>query len=125
MYLANSRAMYAISSGRVARPNKCERCKKIPKTRVHAHHCDYGKPLDLMFLCAACHSEWHKRYSARGVRVERYKKLPKWRPEFREHFFTKTLYRVNVDEKLYRQFCRAVRDPSAEIETLMRRFVEA
>lgn len=25
----------------------------------HAHHCDYDKPLDVMWLCPLHHAEWH------------------------------------------------------------------
>lgn len=27
---------------------------------IVAHHCDYDKPLDVMWLCAEHHTEWHK-----------------------------------------------------------------
>ena len=34
----------------------CEVCGEL---KVIAHHCDYDKPLDVMWLCPKHHSEWH------------------------------------------------------------------
>ena len=28
---------------------------------VHGHHCDYNKPLDVMWLCATHHMRWHAK----------------------------------------------------------------
>jgi len=42
-----------IERGQIIRPDQCERC------HVHcepeAHHRDYSKPLEIEFLCRACH----------------------------------------------------------------------
>ena len=35
----------------------CEVCGDL---NVVAHHCDYNKPLDVMWLCRKHHAEWHK-----------------------------------------------------------------
>jgi len=35
----------------------CETCGS--EDRVHAHHDDYAKPLNVRWLCAAHHSQWH------------------------------------------------------------------
>lgn len=43
----------AISTRRLVRPACCESCG-VP-CLVHAHHDDYGKPLDVAFVCRACH----------------------------------------------------------------------
>ncbi len=40
------------------RPDACEQC--FSAVKVEAHHCDYSKPLDVMWLCAACHNAWHR-----------------------------------------------------------------
>lgn len=29
---------------------------------VHAHHDDYDKPLNVRWLCAACHHQWHAKF---------------------------------------------------------------
>lgn len=55
---------YAIRAGKVLRQTKCEICGaegnlKDGRTAVRAHHPDYNKPLDVMWLCPKCHYEWH------------------------------------------------------------------
>lgn len=42
-------------------PQPCEVCGE-PK--VHGHHPDYAKPLDVMWLCVDHHAEWHKHHKA-------------------------------------------------------------
>lgn len=42
-----------ICSGTMQRPDHCERCGI--KCKPDAHHPDYSKPLDVIFLCEACH----------------------------------------------------------------------
>ncbi|MBW7392000.1 hypothetical protein [Escherichia coli] len=48
----------AIKSGKLCRPTTCQKCNS--KCHPDAHHCDYSKPLEVMWLCKACHVEWHK-----------------------------------------------------------------
>jgi predicted DNA-binding protein YlxM (UPF0122 family) len=56
--------------GAIQRPEECEQCEKIPKkykdgrSAIHAHHDDYNKPLEVRWLCQACHHEWHKTNTA-------------------------------------------------------------
>lgn len=42
-------------------PKPCEVCGE---TKVHGHHPDYAKPLDVMWLCIDHHAEWHKHHKA-------------------------------------------------------------
>jgi len=46
----------AIRSGRISK-EPCEVCGS--KSRIHAHHDDYSKPLEVRWLCAKHHQEWH------------------------------------------------------------------
>lgn len=47
-----------LRDGILKRPLRCESCSV--ECRPQAHHCDYTKPLDVMWLCTTCHVEWHK-----------------------------------------------------------------
>lgn len=53
---AHGKVAYAVKVGDLT-PGRCESCGE-PKT--HGHHDDYSKALDVRWLCAACHSQWHK-----------------------------------------------------------------
>lgn len=50
-----------IKYGRIARPDECEECHS--EVAVQAHHDDYSKPLDVRWLCPACHSAQHSSRS--------------------------------------------------------------
>lgn len=45
----------AIRLGKIKK-QPCEVCGAEP---ADAHHCDYNKPLDVMWLCRKHHAEWH------------------------------------------------------------------
>lgn len=48
----------AIRDGRLHKPSQCESCSN--ETALHGHHCDYNKPMDVMWLCDPCHKQWHR-----------------------------------------------------------------
>lgn len=48
---------WAIKSGKIIRKEICEKCNK--KSRTQAHHHDYSKPYDVVFLCRPCHCIEH------------------------------------------------------------------
>lgn len=63
------RVYVAIRTGHIQRPNKCETCGKViegedASRKLHAHHCDYNKSYDVMWLCSRCHAKWHQANSA-------------------------------------------------------------
>lgn len=47
----------AIKAGKLHRES-CVICSS--DFAVHGHHDDYSKPLNVRWLCAVCHSDWHK-----------------------------------------------------------------
>lgn len=49
----------AVRDGRAIKPDKCQSCGA--GGRIHGHHHDYTRPLDVMWLCPKCHTEEHKR----------------------------------------------------------------
>lgn len=44
----------AVKAGSLTRPNRCSECYKICKP--DGHHVDYSKPLNVIWICRACHS---------------------------------------------------------------------
>ena len=55
-YKATGMVNNAIRGGRLFR-EPCSVCGS--EDRVHAHHNDYAKPLNVRWLCAAHHRQWH------------------------------------------------------------------
>ena len=47
----------ALRDGRVVRPAACQACGA--GGRIHGHHDDYAKPLEVRWLCSPCHTEAH------------------------------------------------------------------
>jgi len=48
-----------VKAGRIARPEECSDCSAT-QNKIHGHHDDYSKPLDVRWLCPRCHKKWHK-----------------------------------------------------------------
>ena len=48
---------YYIKRGIIDRPKSCSLCGRIDK--IQAHHQDYSKPLEVIWLCASCHKKIH------------------------------------------------------------------
>jgi hypothetical protein len=48
----------SLRDGRLVRPAICSACEKA--CTPEAHHSDYSKPLDVMWLCTPCHKQWHR-----------------------------------------------------------------
>jgi len=54
---AKGKLNYHLSVGNVKRPIACQKCGEEKK--LDAHHSDYDKPLDVIWLCRRCHMERH------------------------------------------------------------------
>jgi hypothetical protein len=61
--LARNQAAIACAEGTLIRPDACELCPSRrgdwPTWAVAAHHEDYARPLDVIWLCGPCHSRVH------------------------------------------------------------------
>lgn len=70
MIIQSYKQQYAQQLSRKFIPiQPCEVCGSTH--RIHRHHPDYDKPLEVMFLCPKHHQIWHSKYKAKN-----YVKLP-------------------------------------------------
>ena len=60
-FLAKSHVQYAVRTGKLIR----EACEICGKKKTDAHHPDYTKPLDVIWLCRKHHVELHCFLSTR------------------------------------------------------------
>lgn len=56
-YKAKTMINNFIRDGKIKRGEFCQVCGSDWK--IEGHHCDYSKPLDVMWLCSPCHKQWH------------------------------------------------------------------
>lgn len=54
---AHKAVEYAVLRGDLMRPDRCQRCPRAD--HIQAHHDDYSRPLDVMWLCPMCHRVRH------------------------------------------------------------------
>jgi hypothetical protein len=54
---ARKKLSYAIKTGKVIRPDRCDLC--LLACRPQGHHDDYERPLTVRWLCARCHKLHH------------------------------------------------------------------
>lgn len=62
----------AIEYGRLTKPDECSVCGLGAKrsdgvSAIQAHHDDYAKPLDVMWLCPKCHKKRHEELDAKSA----------------------------------------------------------
>ena len=56
---AHDKVKYAKKKGKLIQPERCDLCKE-KNEKLHAHHEDYSRPLDILWLCCACHKAIHR-----------------------------------------------------------------
>ena len=51
----------ALKKGIIFRPDICSKCSMPPtaSSKIEAHHDDYSKPIDVIWLCKSCHQKLH------------------------------------------------------------------
>lgn len=47
----------ALTAGKLSRPKACDKCHR--ERCIEAHHPDYAKPLEVLWLCIECHRRVH------------------------------------------------------------------
>lgn len=63
---ARKQVKYAVKSGRLFKPKKCFECGSDDYV-IHAHHDNYDKPLDVIWLCPQCHKDRHHSINKYGI----------------------------------------------------------
>jgi hypothetical protein len=58
--LVKSKVQQALKTGKIVKPERCQSCNA--KKPLCAHHKDYSKPLEVVWLCRACHGLSSRRY---------------------------------------------------------------
>ena len=56
----------AVARRKIEKPTSCEGCgQHFEPRRIQAHHRDYSRPLDVMWLCSVCHGKEHRMDAGR------------------------------------------------------------
>lgn len=58
--MANKLIKNMVLRGALVRPTVCYKCDSSVK--ISAHHPDYDKPFDIVWLCHRCHMKEHRKY---------------------------------------------------------------
>lgn len=64
---ARQKLRYHVRVGNIKKPSECSSCPSI--LNIQAHHEDYSKPLDVVWLCTTCHANLHKSYSLKTLNL--------------------------------------------------------
>lgn len=60
-YKAHKFVERAIIKGILIRPRSCSICDIVTEQPVYAHHEDYNKPADVIWVCWRCHNSLHSK----------------------------------------------------------------
>lgn len=80
--VAHNQLEKALKRGTVTRPTKCSLCGVEPSTfkdgrsAIQAHHEDYAKPLEVVWLCQKCHHKIHRDRYLNGLKEVAHTEAP-------------------------------------------------
>lgn len=57
-WVARAKVRYAVQTGKIIKPKKCEVCEKVKL--LQGHHENYDEPLNIIWLCSGCHGDTHR-----------------------------------------------------------------
>lgn len=63
--LVRAKTRSYVKTGLLVKPEVCENCQE--NIRLEAHHTDYDKPLEVMWLCNLCHKQQHGRIKDKSL----------------------------------------------------------
>lgn len=69
-YRAHSAVNYALRAGRLSK----EPCLFCGDAKVHGHHRDYSRPLEVIWLCAKCHHRLHANFPETAAHEPKHQK---------------------------------------------------
>lgn len=100
----------AIEQGRLLK-QPCSECGATG--RIHAHHEDYTKPLDIIWLCGKCHNILHARKSGKRIWSEKPAGTPrpgckKYQPAPKREVGEAEALRMRMDGMSYPEIARAI-----------------
>jgi hypothetical protein len=81
---------YALKTNQIVKPSHCELCMLNDKP-ITAHHIDYGKPLEITWLCTSCHGVVHKKNHKLNPKNNTQTFLPNMQDKFETITVTVTL----------------------------------
>ena len=56
----------AVRYGKIDKPGSCSTCGW--EGRVHGHHEDYNRPLEVQWLCSICHGTLHRKHALAALK---------------------------------------------------------
>ena len=91
----------ALKAGKIIKPDRCQSCgRNDSESRLCAHHYDYSRPLDVIWLCSVCHrhSDKMRRVVESGQTVKEYRREKNRRDSFTNRAIK--YYKENVNTRL-------------------------